>query len=615
MADANSGFWACDTDEGGRRRIEDYALIGDTETAALVSRTGSIDWLCWPRFDSEASLCALLGDGGNGYWRIAPTAPATRTERRYRGDTLILEQLVETDSGSVLITDFMPVRGKNSDLIRIVEGRSGTVAIRSVLDLRFEYGQLRPLLRKIDDRQVSALAGPHAVVLRSDRKLACDSGSIDCDFELSEGQQASFVLTYFPSHLELPDPVDSAEALKQTQRYWSDWAGKCTYAGQYRDLVVRSMITLKALTYQPTGGTVAAATSSLPEAPGGERNWDYRYCWLRDAAFMLLSFIHAGYSDEACAWRDWLLRAVAGEAQNVRPLYRVDGDRGILEIEADWLAGFNGATPVRFGNAAHDQLQMDVFGEVIDTFHLARRHVLKPREESFELQRRMLRALESRWRERDSGFWEVRSEPQHFVHSKALAWAAFDRAVRSFGDHVDDETIRRWASVRDEIRSDVMERGVDRQRSCFVRAYGSKALDATALLLPLIGFVEPKDPLAIGTVEAIERELMSGGLVHRYDPKVAPDGIDSSEGAFLACSFWLVDNYHLQGRSDDARALFERLSGLANDVGLLSEQYSTSEDRLLGNFPQALSHVAFVNSALNLSETRGPAEERLGLHE
>lgn len=615
MADTNSDFWACDTDDRGRRRIEDYALIGDTETAAMVSRTGSIDWLCWPRFDSEASLCALLGDGGNGYWRIAPTAQTKKTDRRYRGDTLVLEQLVETHSGSVLLTDFMPLRGEASDVIRIVEGRSGTVAMRSVLDLRFEYGQLRPLLRKIDDREVSALAGPHAVVLRSDRKLTCESGSIECDFELSEGEQASFVLTYYQSHLELPEPVDALEALRQTQRYWSDWAAKCTYAGPYRDLVVRSMITLKALTYQPTGGTVAAATSSLPENPGGERNWDYRYCWLRDAAFMLLSFIHAGYSEEACAWRNWLLRAVAGETENVRPLYRVDGDRGILEIEADWLPGFNGATPVRFGNAAHDQLQIDSFGEVIDTFDLARRHVLEPREESLELQFRMLAALETRWRERDSGFWEVRSSPQHFVHSKALAWTAFDRAVRSFGDHVDEQTVRRWAEVRDEIRSDVMERGVDRQRSCFVRAYGSKALDATALLLPLIGFVEPKDPLAIGTVEAIERELMSGGLVHRYKPEVAPDGLPGGEGAFLACSFWLVDNYHLQGRSEDARALFERLAGLANDVGLFSEEYSTNEDRLLGNFPQALSHVAFVNSALNLSEARGPAEERLSLHE
>jgi GH15 family glucan-1,4-alpha-glucosidase len=615
MGSSDSNFWACGRDGNGRRRIEDYALIGDSETAALVSRTGSIDWLCWPRFDSEASLCALLGDGSNGYWRIAPVGEVKQTRRRYRGDTLILEQLVETKSGSILLTDLMPLRGQQSDLVRIVEGKSGCVDIRSVLDLRFEYGRLRPLLRRVQEHEISALAGPHAVVLRCDHRLDADRDSICCDFTLREGERASFVLTYFPSHCDVPEPVDPAKALQETEKYWSDWASKCNYQGPYRAPVLRSIVTLKALTFRPTGGTVAAATSSLPETPGGQRNWDYRYCWLRDAAFMLLAFMHSGYPEEARAWRDWLLRAVAGEPDNVRPLYAVDGDRGLFEIEADWLDGFNGATPVRFGNGAHDQLQLDVFGEVIDSFHLARRHGLDPEEESWELQRRMLCALEERWREPDSGFWEVRSEPQHFVHSKALAWAALDRAVRTFGDHTEKTCIERWAKCRDEIRREVMDKGVDRQRNCFVRAYGSSDLDAAALMLPLIGFVKPCDPIAVGTVEAIERELMCDGLVRRYDPEVADDGLPGSEGVFLACSFWLVDNYHLQGRSDDAHALFERLVGLANDVGLLSEEYSTKQDRLLGNFPQALSHVALVNSAYNLSEAQGPAEDRLSLHD
>ena len=611
----DESFWTCARDASGQRRIEDYALIGDSETGALVSRTGSIDWLCWPRFDSEASLCSLLGDGRNGYWRIAPVGEVKRTERRYRGETLILEQLMETESGSVLFTDLMPLRGKASDVVRLAECKSGRVELRSVLDLEFEYGQLRPLLRHSEEHEVSALAGPHAVVLRSDRSLVARDGSICCDFTLAEGERAEFVLTYYPSHLPVPESVDPIKALEATERYWSDWSSQCCYEGPYRDIVVRSMITLKALTYRPTGGTVAAATSSLPEDPGGVRNWDYRYCWLRDAAFMLLAFVHAGYGKEAQAWRDWLLRAVAGEPENVRPLYKVDADRGVYEIEADWLDGFNDSKPVRFGNGAHEQLQLDVFGEVIDSFHLARKHVLDEHEESWELQRRMLTALETRWKEPDAGFWEVRSDPQHFVHSKAMAWAAFDRGIRGFDGRADEADLDRWKTLRDEIRDEVLEKGVDGKRNCFVRAFGSKDLDAAALLLPIIGLVEPCHPLAIGTVAAIEQNLMKDGLVYRYDLKEIQDGLPGDEGAFLACSFWLVDNYHLQGRSDAAIALFEKLAGLANDVGLLSEEYSTDEQRLLGNFPQALSHIALVNSAINLSEGVGPAEDRLSLHQ
>lgn len=615
MSTEEGCFWAAG-ERGRERRIEDYGLIGDSETAALVSRTGSIDWLCWPRFDSEACLAALLGDGSNGFWRIAPAGEVTRTSRRYRGDTLILETTFETDGGCVRLIDLMPLRGDASDLVRIVEGVSGCVAMRSVLDLRFEYGQLRPLLRRVGDCEVSALAGPHAVVLRGVGPLEIDGSAVACDFEIGQGEQASFVLTHFPSHCEEPEPVDCAEALRATERFWSDWADKCDYEGPYRDVVVRSLVTLKALTYRPTGGIAAAATTSLPETPGGQRNWDYRYCWIRDAALVLLALVHAGYKEEGAAWRDWLLRALAGEPGDIRPLYRIDGDRGILEVEADWLSGFNGAQPVRIGNAAHLQLQLDLFGEVLDAFHLAREHGLDHDHESRELQRRLLLALEDQWRQPDAGFWEVRSEPQHFVHSKAMAWAAFDRGVRSFTEWGgEEEAVERWAKLRDEVRAEVMEKGFSREKNSFTRAYGSEDLDANTLLLPLIGFVHPCDPEAIGTVAAIERELMRDGLVERYDPSVAEDGLPGCEGAFLACSFWLADNYHLQGRTDEARALFEKLVGLANDLGLLSEEYGPKEGRMLGNFPQALSHVALVNCAYNLSRAQGPAEDRLSLHE
>ena len=612
MSVSGQGFWAAVERDGGRR-IEDYGLIGDSETAALVSRTGSIDWLCWPRFDSEASMTALLGGGDNGYWRIAPTDAVGQHSWKYRDETLILESLFETKSGIVRLIDFMPIRGRASDIVRIVEGVSGRVKMRSRAEVRFEYGQLNPLLRRIEDREVSALAGPHAVVLRSSEALVAGGGAIDCEFELKQGERATFVLTYFGSHLDAPDPVEPDQALEDTEKFWEDWARKCIYEGPYRKQVVRSLVTLKALTYRPTGGTVAAATSSLPETPGGKRNWDYRFCWLRDAAFMLLSFVHAGYPDEAAAWRNWLLRAVAGEPHNVKPLYCVDGDQGILEIEAPWLAGFNGARPVRFGNAAHDQLQLDVFGEIIDAFHLARKHGLDHHDEAWHLQRNLIKALEQCWCEPDAGIWEVRSKPQHFVHSKALAWAAFDRGARCFEGHEQADAVERWAGLRDCIKEEVLKQGFDKERNSFVRAYGSKHLDASALVLPMIGFIDPMDERALGTTAAIERELMPDGLVLRYRTDLSEDGLDEPEGAFLPCSFWLVDNYHLQKRGDDAHALFERLIGLTNDLGLLSEEYDPAERRMLGNFPQAFTHVGLVNSAMNLSEGRGPAEDRLGI--
>ena len=604
MAEDIASFWGR---SGRERRIEDYGLIGDSETAALVSRWGSIDWLCWPRFDSEACLAALLGDAENGFWRIAPAGEIADAGWRYRGDTLILESLFETDEGLVELVDLMPLRGQASDLVRRVRGRKGRVRMRSVLDLRFDYGKRRALLDRVGECEVSALAGPHAVVLRGGHGLHVEGNAICCDFTLEAGERADFVLTYFPSHHDVPDPVDPDAALKETERFWRDWAGRCTYQGPHRDQVVRSLVTLKALTYRPTGGTVAAATTSLPERPGGERNWDYRYCWLRDAAFMLLAFVHAGYSEEAEAWRDWLLRAVAGDPRDVKPLYRLDGDQDTAERELGWLDGFNGARPVRIGNAAHAQLQVDVFGEVIDAFHLARKHGLREHERSSHLQRDLLGVLEKRWHEPDSGIWEVRSEPLHFVHSKALAWAAFDRGARGFGS----DQAKRWRAVADEIRREVMDRGFNPERRAFRRAYGSDHLDASTLVLPLIGFVAPDDPRALGTTEAVERGLVEDGLVLRYRSEEAEDGLPPGEGAFLACSFWLADNYHLQGRRDEAEALFERLLKLGNGLGLLSEEVDPRTGAMLGNFPQALSHVSLVNTAYNLSEALGPAEDRL----
>lgn len=602
MADVDQSFWRNGA-SNGRRRIEDYGLIGDRETAALVSRTGSIDWLCWPRFDSGACLAALLGGAKNGFWRIAPAAETKNASWRYRGDTLILENRFMTEEGEVEVIDLMPPRGKASDIVRIVRGKSGTVRMRSVLDLRFDYGALRPLVDQVSGHEISALAGPHAVVLRSNRHLRVEGCAICCDFELRAGQSAEFVLTYFASHQSLPVPIDPHAALRDTERFWSEWAGHCTHQGPYRQQVVRSLITLKALTYRPTGGTVAAATTSLPEKPGGTRNWDYRYCWLRDAAFMLLAFVHAGYKEEAKDWRNWLLRAVAGEPSNVQPLYALDGDKEVFERELPWLSGFNGAQPVRVGNAAQDQLQIDVFGEVIDAFHLARKHGLPNDKRTDHLQQNLLKVLEGRWRQPDSGIWEIRSHPRHFVHSKALAWVAFDRMAREAGDGA-------WGPVRMAIRDEVLDKGFNRKRNAFRQDYDSDELDASTLLLPLVGFIDPNDPRAIGTTRAIERDLMENGLVLRYRSDKAPDGLPPGEGAFLCCSFWLADNYRLQGRQEEAVELFEHLCGLSNDLGLLAEEYDPTHKMMLGNFPQALSHVGVINTACNLSAAGGPAADR-----
>jgi GH15 family glucan-1,4-alpha-glucosidase len=599
------------------KRIEDYAIIGDCRTAALVRRTGSIDWLCWPRFDSEACLVELLGEEGHGSWKISPRDGVRRLSRRYEGDTLVLETIFACDTGEVALIDFMPADEPTSHIVRIVEGRAGKVRMCADLALRFNYGLARPLVRHASEHEVAALAGPHAVALRASASLEVTPDSIRSEFEVEEGERVSFILSYYPSHEEPPPKPDAFQAREKTLLFWEDWSGICTYRGPYRNQVIRSLITLKALTYAPTGAKVASVTSSLPEWPGGERNWDYRYCWPRDAVFGLLALLHAGYRQEAQDWHDWLLRAVAGEPADLKPLYGIDGSRRHLEWEADWLDGLYGSQPVRFGNFAEDQLQIDTFGSVMEAFHLSRKHGIEHDDPaSWNMQVGLLDELARCWDEVDEGIWEIRSDPQHHVHSKALAWVAFDRAIRAVeaGHEPCDETrLAKWKELRERIRAEVLERGYDSRGECFRRSYDSDALDASTLLLPIVGLVDPCDPRALGTVAAIERELMPHGLVLRYDTEKVDDGLPPGEGAFLACSFWLADNYLLQGRRDEAEALFERLLNLTNDVGLLSEEYDPEKEMMLGNFPQAFSHLALVNTALNLSETEGPAQDRLSL--
>jgi GH15 family glucan-1,4-alpha-glucosidase len=597
------------------RRIEDYGLIGDCRTAALVSRTGSIDWLCWPRFDSDACMIALLGGDECGRWSIAPEGKVKSHSRHYQGDTLILETLFECEEGEAALIDFMPAGEDASHVFRIVEGRKGKVAMRSRLDLRFEYGQLRPLIRESHDKEVQAMAGAHGAVLRSSVPVATENGTIAADFTVEADERVHFTLSHFDSHEKPPAAPGPGEALERTRRFWEEWSAVCTYRGPYRDMVVRSLITLKALTYAPTGGKVAAVTSSLPEWPGSSRNWDYRYCWPRDAVFVLLAFTHAGYRKEAEEWHDWLLRAIAGEPAEVKPLYGIDGSRRNFEWEADWLEGLYGSSPVRFGNHAEDQLQIDIFGSVMEAFHLSRKHKLEHADPAaWRMQIGLLDALEKVWDKADEGIWEIRSDPQHHVHSKALAWVAFDRAVRAVEtgrEPCDPERLGRWKTLRERIREEILDRGFDEERNTFVRAYDDDVLDASTLLLPAIGLIAPDDPRAIGTVEAIEKDLSWDGLVRRYDTEKVDDGLPPGEGAFLACSFWLADNYLLQGRREEAEALFERLCSLANDLGLLSEEYDPDRKMMLGNFPQAFSHLALVNTALNLAEGEGPSQDRL----
>jgi GH15 family glucan-1,4-alpha-glucosidase len=590
------------------RPIEDYAIIGDCRTAALVSREGSIDWLCLPRFDSGACFASLLGSPDNGRWLLAPKGNVRRVVRSYRGDTLILETEFVTDEGIVSVTDFMPLQSSFHDLVRIVEGKQGSVAMAMEIVFRLDYGLVVPWVRKNDDGLI-AVAGPDALHLRADVELHGENFKTLAEFTLSAGERRTFVLTWFPSHKIEPEQIEPDELLASTHEWWSGWSSKCTYRGPWRDAVLRSLITLKAMTYAPTGGTIAALTTSLPECVGGDRNWDYRLCWLRDATFMLYALLGAGFTDEACAWRDWLLRAVAGKPDAIQPVYGVAGERWLPELEIDWLPGYAGSGPVRIGNLAHVQLQLDVYGELIDTLHQARLHGLRSDKYVWRLEKAFMEHLESIWTKPDNGIWEIRAEPRHFTHSKVMAWVAADRAVRSIERFKLEGPVERWRRLRDRIHEEVCRDGFNPAINAFTQSYGSTELDASLLVLPQVGFLPPDDPRIRGTVEAIEKRLMRDGFVMRYRATSGVDGIQSPEGAFLLCTFWLADAFAMLGRKDDALEIFERLLAIRNDVGLLSEEYDPVEKRFLGNFPQAFSHVALVNTAQNLAD-HGPSADR-----
>ncbi len=589
-------------------RIEDYAIIGDTCTAALVGRDGSIDWLCLPRFDSAACFAHLLGERKHGYWSIAPTGRFSSV-RRYRGDTLVLETEFETDDGRVRIVDFMPAHEEIPNVVRIVEGLSGAVPLRMDLVIRFDYGWLVPWVRRLDGR-LHAVGGPDALVLDSSVETHGENLSTVSEFTVREGERETFVLSWHASHTPPPERLEPITALADAERWWNEWGESCTYTGPWRDAVVRSLITLKALTYTPTGGIVAAATTSLPEWIGSVRNWDYRYCWLRDATFTLMALLNSGYRDEACAWRDWLLRAVAGDPAQLHIMYGVAGERRLTELELDWLPGYENSRPVRTGNRAVTQLQLDVYGEVMDVLYQARRLGMAATEDSWSMQRHLLDYLETIWQQPDEGIWEVRGPRQQFTHSKVMAWVAFDRAVKSAEDQGFDGDVERWRKCRDVIHKQVCEYGFDHKRGTFTQIYGSTNVDASLLMLPQVGFLPADDPRILGTVRAIEEDLLADGFVRRYHTHETDDGLPPGEGTFLLCSFWLADNYALQGREKEAVDLFERLLSLRNDVGLLSEEWDHHDERMLGNFPQAFSHVGLVNTALNLFHYAAPAKQR-----
>ncbi|WP_265736692.1 MULTISPECIES: glycoside hydrolase family 15 protein [Streptomycetaceae] len=586
-------------------RIEDYALIGDLQTAALVGRDGSIDWLCLPRFDSGAAFAALLGDEGNGHWRLAPAGAGACTRRAYRGETLVLESEWDTPTGTVRITDFMPARDQAPDVVRIVEGVSGRVDVRGELRLRFDYGHVVPWVRRIDGHRV-AIAGPDSVWFRSEPQVRT-FGKDYCthsEFTVAQGERVAFVLTWHPSHQPRPDRVDPYTALEQTVRDWEEWSARCRYQGPWRDAVMRSLITLKALTFAPSGGIVAAATTSLPEKLGGVRNWDYRFCWLRDATLTLGALVESGYLKEAEAWRDWLLRAVAGDPADLQIMYGLAGERRLPEFEVEWLPGYAGSAPVRVGNAAVDQLQLDVYGEVMDSLYLARECGLPYKPHAWDIQRSLMDFLESNWRDPDEGLWEIRGPRRHFVHSKVMAWVAADRTVRTMEAHPGLRgDVDRWRAMRADVHREVCEKGFDTERNTFTQYYGSRELDAATLLIPRVGFLPPDDPRVIGTVDAVQAGLDHGGFVRRYTiEEQSVDGLPGDEGAFLACSFWLADALAAIGRHTQARALFERLLSLRNDVGLLAEEWDPDARRQIGNFPQAFSHVGLVNTALGLAQ-------------
>lgn len=593
--------------------IEHYALIGDCETAALVGLDGSIDWLCWPRFDSDACFAALLGTPDNGRWLMAPSTEATRVTRSYRGDTLILETRFETEEGAVCVVDFMPPRTGGSNVVRIVRGERGAVAMRTELVVRYGYGASVPWVSRLPDGALRAIAGPDQVVLRTDAEVHGEGMTTVGEFVVREGEELYFTLTHAPSHLPAPERTDPHCELRDTEAFWTEWSSRAHIEPhEAREAVMRSLITLKALTHAPTGGIVAAATTSLPETLGGIRNWDYRFCWLRDATLTLLSLMNAGYFDEAAAWRDWLVRAVAGTPSQAQIMYGIGGERRLTEWEIGWLPGYEGARPVRIGNAAHDQLQLDVYGELMDALYQAYRGGVARSDSAWALQKALLAHLEKVWVEPDRGIWESRGQPRHYTYSKIMAWVAFDRGIKLATETELDGPVERWRAVAARIHADVCDRGFDEELGSFVQAYGNKRLDGSLLLIPTTGFLPIEDRRVVGTIAAIEARLVEGGFVMRHDPAETETGLEHGEGAFLACSFWLADALAMIGRHEEGQALFERIVALRNDVGLLSESYDVHAERLVGNFPQAFSHVALITTAHNLSRVAKPSEQRAG---
>jgi GH15 family glucan-1,4-alpha-glucosidase len=598
------------------QRIEDYAMIGDTESAALVGKDGSIDWLCAPRFDSPAFFAALLGTQANGHWQIAPVGEVRRVERRYRQGTVVLETDFETDEGVVRLVDCMPLREGHLGLVRVVEGVRGRVAMQMRLAPRFDYGRLIPSLGRID-QGVFAVAGPDAVCLRTPVDLRADGATASAAFTVSAGERVPFNLVWYPSHLPRPVPTDPLEMLAHTEARWREWSARCQYEGPHRDDVVRSLLTLKALTYSPTGAIVAALTTSLPEEIGGSRNWDYRFCWLRDGAFTLMPFFRTGYLEEATAWRDWLLRAIAGDVSQLQLMYGIGGEHRLTELELPWLAGYENSKPVRIGNAACEQFQLDIFGEVFAVLYAALQAGLPERDNSAQSPgidlATVIEVVERRWREPDEGIWEIRGKPQHFTYSKVSAWTALDRAIKLAEATGRAVPLERWRRVRDEIHADVCAHGFDAKRNSFVQYYGGTGMDASLLLIPITGFLPPQDPRVLGTIDAIQREICDGPFVWRYSTEEGVDGLAGDEGAFLICSFWLVSALALAGRVEEAERNLGQLMALQNDVGLLSEEYDPVAKRLLGNFPQAFSHIGLLHSIFTIADAKAAVEGE-GVH-
>lgn len=593
-------------------RIEQYAIIGDTQTVALVADDGSIDWLCAPRFDSGACFAALLGTEEHGHWQIGPAAGGRATRRRYRPGSLVLETEFETPEGTVRIVDCMPVRDQHVDVVRLVQGVSGRVTMQAELVVRFDYGSIVPWVVS-DGNHLKMIAGPDAVCLHSAIPMTGEDMRHRSEFTVEAGEELPFVLTWYPSHHSAPGTRDAKRAVSETTAWWRRWCEQSTYDGEWSDLVNRWAITLKALTYAPTGGLIAAATTSLPEWIGGVRNWDYRYCWLRDATFSLYALLSLGYMDEARRWRDWLLRAIAGSPGDLQIMYGPAGERRLTELELDWLPGYEDSAPVRIGNAASDQFQLDVYGEIADSLHVAVRAGVGRDPRVWPIAVAILTFLETGWHDPDEGIWEVRGGPRHFTHSKVMAWVAFDRAIKAVDELGLDADTTRWKKIREEIHEEVCTRGFNADMNTFVQSYDSTSLDASLLMIPLVGFLPPSDPRVVGTVAAIERDLLTDGFVQRYETEEGVDGLPPGEGVFLPCTLWLADNLALMGRTDDARAIFERVAGLCNDVGLISEEYDPASGRLLGNFPQAMTLVALINTACNLTGEIGPARSRSGV--